>query len=128
MSKLVLVIDDEQDICRFIEIALRQHGYEVQSAYDGLAGKAAIEKLHPDLVVLDLKMPKLNGYELVLWLKQNEKYKNLPVIIITSVTEDSRKPDDQWRDSLEVSDFITKPFETEELVTRVTAILEPAQR
>jgi DNA-binding response OmpR family regulator len=126
MPKKIVVVDDEQDICKLLELALSDQGYEVHSAFDGLAGKDLVNKVNPDLVILDLKMPKLNGYELTLQLKQNPKHKDLPIIVMTSLTEGSSKPDAQWRDSLEVRDFITKPFDTETLIERVEGVIGPA--
>lgn len=123
MPRKILVVDDEPDICQIIQHALNGQGYQTFAAYDGLAGKQAIEKLHPDLVILDLKMPKLNGYELTLLLKQDRRYADLPIIIMTSLTAESTKSDEEWRASLGVSDFLSKPFETEELLTRVAAVL-----
>lgn len=123
MAKRIVVVDDEQDICKVLEIALSECGFEVYTAFDGAAGKALIEKMKPDLALIDLKMPKLNGYELTMQLQRNPKFENLPIVVMTSLTEGSSKPDEQWRDSLEVAEFISKPFDTALLIERVRNIL-----
>lgn len=123
-KKKIVIVDDEEDIRHLVELTLKELNYDIYMAGDGLAGKELIEKVDPDLVLLDLKMPKLNGYELTLLLKQDPRFKDLPIIILTSLTEGSSRPDEQWRDSLEVADFISKPCDTQDLLNRVKRVVE----
>lgn len=123
MTRKVVVVDDEPDICSLLRIALKGAGYDVLTANDGEAGRALIEKTKPDLVLLDVKMPKMNGYEVMVALKKDPKLAGIPVIIMTSLTEKSAKPDDEWRQSLGVSDFLSKPFDSNEMLERVNRVL-----
>lgn len=123
MPKKIVVVDDEEDLRFLMRTVLEECNYEVHTAANGLEGRQLIEKVNPDLVMLDLKMPKLNGYELTLQLKQNPRFKDLPIMILTSLTDSSRKTDADWRDSLEVTEFVSKPWDTEDLLRRVEKIL-----
>ncbi|MBU0600071.1 response regulator, partial [bacterium] len=83
MAKRVLIADDEVHIRKILEHALTEAGYDVSVAQDGEEAINIIEKEPVDLVITDLDMPKLNGFELTARLKQDEKTKNIPVIILT---------------------------------------------
>lgn len=123
MSRTIVVVDDEPDICSMLRIALKGAGYDVLTASDGEAGKALIEKTKPDLVLLDVKMPKMNGYEVMLAMQKDPKLANIPVVIMTSLTEKSSKGDEEWRKSLGVADFLSKPFDANEMLKHVSAVL-----
>lgn len=85
MPKKVLVIDDDENTVRFLSVALRKNGYEAIGAHDGKEGLQKVEESHPDLVVLDIMMPKKTGWVVFRQLRTNEKYRSIPVIMMTAV-------------------------------------------
>ena len=125
MGKKVVVVDDEQDLCRILEIAIRVRNMEIEvhKAHDGISGLALIEKVRPDLVILDVKMPKANGYEVLNRIRQDVNLKDTPVIMLTSLTQDTPKTDDQWQTSMDVAGFFSKPYDTEKLLQTVESVL-----
>lgn len=125
MGKTVVVVDDEQDLCRLLDLAIRNRfpGVEVRTAFDGEAGLDLLRQARADLAILDIKMPRMNGYELLNRMRQEPALKSVPVLILTSLTEGSGKPDEAWAQSLEVEAFITKPYELESLLSRVESLL-----
>lgn len=87
MAKKVLVVDDDENTVRFLSAALEQNGYEAIGAHNGKEGLEKIESEHPDLVVLDVMMPKKTGFVLFKQLRRDDRYKDLPVIMLTGVSE-----------------------------------------
>jgi DNA-binding response OmpR family regulator len=124
MAKMVYILDDNREICELVKITLEARGYEVEEAYDGEQGMEMLNKKKPDLVILDLKMPKLNGYELINNIRNDENLSDLPILVLTSLTRGSNKSDKEWGKSLGVEDFITKPFEPTDLVKRVDSLVK----
>jgi DNA-binding response OmpR family regulator len=127
VTKRIVVVDDEPDIRQMLEVALRADGYEVRSAVDGVQGMEVIRQVKPDLAVLDVKMPRMNGFELLVALRKDEQLKSTPILMLTSLTAGTGKSDEMWRQSLEITEFLSKPFETQELLKRVRKILTPAE-
>ncbi|MFH0793255.1 MAG: response regulator [bacterium] len=120
----VVIIDDEQDICSLVRMALEPKGYSISEAYDGESGLELIKTKKPDLVICDIKMPKMNGYEVIMEMRTNQAYPpNIPIIVMTSLTSDSDRSDEQWREGLHVAAFFTKPFEVQELASQVEKAL-----
>jgi len=119
MKKRILLVDDEKDIIEFLEYNLVQEGYDVISANDGLQ---AIDKLgeSPDLIVLDVLMPKMNGFEVCARIRENDKYKNIPVLFLTAKISEI---DEVHGLSLGADDYITKPISPKKLVARIKASL-----
>jgi len=116
----VLVVDDDADIARFIEINLRLEGFEVIVANDGELAEQLAYKHLPDLVLLDLMMPKVDGVELCRRLRANPSTANLPVIMLTAK---SLSADKVVGLTAGADDYIIKPFDTLELVARVRSTL-----
>ena len=87
MAKKVLVVDDDVNTVKFLSAALEQNGYEALGAHNGKEGLEKIESEKPDLVILDVMMPKKTGFVLFKQLRREEKYKDLPVIMLTGVAE-----------------------------------------
>ena len=116
MSKKVLIVDDEKDIVETIKFVLEAQGYECFCAYDGEEGlKKAKDKI-PDLMVLDVMMPNINGFKISRLLKFDAKYKNIPIIMLTAR---SQKEDKIIGEETGADIYMTKPFEIEELVSNV---------
>jgi len=99
MAKKVLVVDDDVNTVKFLSAALEQNGYEALGAHNGKEGFEKIESEKPDLVILDVMMPKKTGFVLFKQLRRDEKYKDLPVIMLTGVAEVLEGLDTQSDDS-----------------------------
>ena len=123
MEKLIYVIDDEKEICELLRIAFESRDYKVETGFNGETALKMIKKKKPDLLILDLKMPKMNGYEVINQLKSEKEYADLPIMVLTSLTQGSRKSDEDWKRSLEVEDFITKPFDPLDILKRIQKII-----
>lgn len=113
----VLVVDDEADIRSVVELYLRREGFEVETAADGEAAINAVMSRQPDLIVLDLMMPKMSGYEVTRAVREQF---NIPIIMLTSREEESDKIVGL---EMGADDYVTKPFSPRELAARVKAVL-----
>jgi two-component system response regulator ChvI len=119
MAKITL-IDDDENIVVSVSLALESHGHQVTAFYDGASGLAALESAPPDLALLDVKMPRMDGMEVLRRLRQTS---NLPVIILTSKDEEI---DEILGFNLGADDYIHKPFSQRLLIERVKAVLRRA--
>jgi two-component system phosphate regulon response regulator PhoB len=116
----VLVVDDEADIVALVAYHLVKAGYRVSTAANGAEAVAAARHEHPSLVVLDLMLPGISGYDVLEQLRANEQTKDIAVLMLTA----RREEQDRIRGlSLGADDYLTKPFSPQELVLRVGAIL-----
>ena len=116
----ILVVDDEIYIVHILDFSLGMEGYEVITALDG---EQAIEKAHaekPDLIVLDIMMPKLDGYEVCKAIKSSPETRHIPVILLSAK---GRNVDQKLGFDVGADDYITKPFSPRKLVDRINAIL-----
>jgi len=121
MSKgKILVVDDEVYIVHILDFSLGMEGYEVVTALDGEQALAKVRTEGPDLVVLDIMMPKLDGYETCKILKSDPATKHIPVILLSAK---GRNVDQQMGFQVGADDYITKPFSPRKLVERINLIL-----
>jgi two-component system alkaline phosphatase synthesis response regulator PhoP len=120
--KKILIIEDEKDLVTGLKFNLEARDYEVSAAYDGEAGYDKALDEHPDLVILDLMLPKLNGFEVCKRLK-----KEIPEIPIIMLTAKSQESEIVTGLELGADDYITKPFSILELVARIKTVLRRAQ-
>lgn len=116
MSKNILVVDDDKNICEVIKLYLQKEGYKVTLAYDGQAGISEFEREAPALVVLDIMMPRKDGWEV---LKHIRKSSSIPVIMLTAKGETFDKV---LGLELGADDYIVKPFDPKEFIARVKAV------
>jgi adenylate cyclase len=115
----ILVVDDVPANVRLLDAVLTGHGYDVVTADDGLAALAAVDSARPDLILLDVMMPELDGYGVCRALRERDETAVLPVIMVTSSS-----PEEKTRAiAAGADDFIPKPFDHEELITRVRSLL-----
>ncbi len=123
----ILVVDDDPDIIEVLEVLLEGEGYEVVAAHDGEEGLVRIKEENPDLVILDLLMPKLDGYGVCKTLQDPRwsKWKDVPIIVLTSVSEDvsQRRYELETGVRMDVDDYIEKPIDPDVVLERVHKIL-----
>jgi len=113
MSKKILIIDDETDLVDLTKVYLESENYNVVTAHDGEEGLQKAESENPDLILLDINMPKLNGYQVLEKLKGNSGTKEIIVVMFS--TNCTQRDIDKAR-KLGADDYITKPFEPEQLI------------
>lgn len=116
----ILIIEDSQENLDLLVYFLKPQGYNIITVKDGLSGLQKVEETHPDIILLDIMLPKMDGYEVCERVKKNPKTKSIPIIILTALKDLK----DKVR-ALEVGadDFLTKPFENIELLARVKSLL-----
>ena len=124
-AKYVLIVDDDPDLVETVSMILESKGYEVGKAYDGIEGEAAIKKRLPDVVVLDVMMPRKNGYQLCKELKADQATKGIPVVLLTAVGEAVPSTTYSHAEGMavEAEDFIPKPVDAATLVEAVERLL-----
>src|SRR5512138_1071328 len=112
----VLLIDDEPIYYKMIVHALKPHGYEVEYARTGMDGLKTVPLFNPDLIITDVRLPDLSGYDVAQRLRRDPRFSNIPLIFLTSQADLSNK-----LKAFEVGadDYLSKPFQPEELVARV---------
>ncbi len=120
MVKTIMVVDDEKRLVSLVESYLTQEGYRVVTAYNGREALTVAQKEKPELIILDVMMPEMDGYE---FMRRHRADNNTPIILLTARVDDEEKVI-----GLEVGadDYMTKPFRPRELVARVRAVLRRA--
>lgn len=120
----ILIIEDDNDIVELVRYNLEKESFQVSSCADGLAGLAQIKKSPPDLLVLDLMLPRLSGLEICKDIRRDDKLNRLPILMLTARGEEA---DRVVGLELGADDYVTKPFSPRELVARVKALLRRLQ-
>lgn len=117
----ILVIDDEEDYRHIVKLILELEGYEVAEAKDGMEGLAVLHSEKPDLVFLDVNMPKMDGFSVCRKIRKDKIFSRIPIIMLTvrDLTDEQVKGFDCGAD-----DYLTKPFDSTELVTRVKSLFK----
>lgn len=123
--KTILVVDDSRVIREMISRHLNNHGWVVIEAENGLEAQRVVEMTQPHLIVTDVIMPEMNGYELCRWLKSSDRHRNIPVVMCTSKGEEV---DRYWGAKQGADAYVTKPFVAEDLLNVVVALLAAASR
>ncbi len=116
----ILVVDDEENIVELVKFNLEREGYEVLTAYDGKEAMEQVESEKLDLVVLDLMLPQMDGFDICRQIRKNSKLNKLPIIMLSAKGEEVDKV---LGLELGADDYVTKPFSPRELIARVKAIL-----
>ncbi len=124
-KKYVLIVDDDPDLVETVSMMLESKGYEVGKAYDGIEGEEAIKKRRPDVLILDVMMPRKNGYQLCKELKSNKWTQEIPIILLTAVGEAVPTTSYSHAEGMavEAEDFIPKPVDAATLVEAVERLL-----
>ncbi len=111
--KKILIVDDEQDIVESLKFVLESANFICYCAYNGEDGLRLAKELVPDLIILDVMMPKMNGYKICRLLKYDAKYKNIPILMVTAR---SQEEDKLIGEETGADEYITKPFDLDEVV------------
>lgn len=122
MPRKILAVDDEKHIVKLVQVNLERHGFQVVTAYDG---KEALEKIvqeQPDLVILDVMMPYMDGFEVLQTMRRNPATREIPVIMLTAKSQDA-DVFRGWQSGVDL--YLTKPFNPVELVSFVKRIFKP---
>ncbi len=124
-KKKVLVVDDEPDFCNIVRSYLEKEGFEVEMAHDGVEGIAKVKANPPDAIVLDVMMPEKDGYETCSELKADEKYEDIPIVLLTAVASHVTSTRYSHYDgmSMEADDYLPKPATAEQITQSVKNLL-----
>jgi CheY-like chemotaxis protein len=125
MGALILVVDDHREMAEGLQFGLEMEGFRVALASDGELAIEFLEREQPDLILADIKMPRMDGYALLHVVKQNTKWRHIPFVFVTAAAD--------WREaviakSIGADEYIVKPFELEDLVRVVKRLTKAAQR
>lgn len=120
-KKRILIVDDEEDILNVLRFRLEANNYEVLSASNGQEGLNKARSMKPDLIILDLMLPKLDGYKICRILKFDESYKAIPIIIFTA---SAQKKDEELGMEMGADAYIAKPFESKILLEKMKELLK----
>ncbi len=120
-TKHILLVEDEPDVALVTKTRLELEGFRVSLACDGMEALAMVKQLRPDLVLLDLKMPQLDGYQVCKQLKNYEATKNIPVILFSGSSSYLLALERKCLE-LGADDFIRKPFETKALIKKIISL------
>jgi two-component system alkaline phosphatase synthesis response regulator PhoP len=119
-QKKILVVDDEADLVETIRFPLEMEGFNVLVSYNGEDALNQARKENPDLILLDLMLPKLDGYKVCRLLKFDERYKHIPILMLTAKTQEKDK---LLGKETGADEYITKPFDIDELMKKVKTYL-----
>lgn len=120
MKEKILIVDDERDIVKLIDYNLKKEGFKTYTSYDGKDALVTAFAERPDLVILDLMLPELDGLEVCRRLKKDEKTSQTPIIMLTAKSQETDKVVGL---ELGADDYVTKPFSVKELIARIKAVL-----
>jgi two-component system chemotaxis response regulator CheY len=117
MNKNVLIVDDSPTVRKFVSVSLSMQGFNVMTACDGMDALEKLPQKKFDLVITDLNMPNMDGFELIKALRENPEYKELPVVILTSLGDEANK---EQGAKLGVDSYVVKPFSLEKIQYEVS--------
>ena len=123
--KYILVVDDDPDLVETVSMNLEAKGYEVGKAFDGVEAEESISQRRPDLVVLDVMMPRKNGYELCDQMKQDEDLQSIPILLLTAVGSAVNSTSYTHVDGMqtEADEYLAKPVDMDRLIEMAAELL-----
>jgi DNA-binding response OmpR family regulator len=124
IKKKILIVDDEIEMAEMETMRLKASGYEVMVAHDGKSGLQKARQWQPDLVILDLMLPVMNGYEVCAALKKDEQCRKIPIILVSAV---DHKYDTDLGKKVGAEAYFTKPFEPAILLNSIKALMRKKQ-
>jgi len=119
-KKTILVVDDEKAFVEVLKVRLEALGSNIIVCYDGNAALDKAREISPDLILLDIMMTGYNGYEVCKKLKDDKKYKHIPILILSAISHEDNK---LWAKKCGADDFITKPYAFDDLIKRINKFL-----
>lgn len=120
-KKRILVVEDEPQIRMGLKMRLERSNYEVLEAEDGVAGLSLARSEKPDLIILDIMLPKMDGYQMARMLKFDEKFKSIPIIMLTARSQQTDRDTGQ---AVGADAYVTKPYKSEELLATIAKFLQ----
>ena len=123
-KRRILLVDDEPSIVKMVGKRLEIEGFDVLVAMDGQDGLSKAQTERPDLIVLDLMLPKLNGYEVCTMLKQDARYQKIPVVLFTARAQEK---DEKLGMECGANAFVRKPFRSQELLEKIQTLISASQ-
>ncbi len=123
MTKKILIVDDEENIVISLEFLIKQAGYNYQTAHDGETALQMTADFEPDLILLDIMMPKINGFEVCRRIRENTAWQNIKIIMLTAK---GREVEVTKGLALGANSYVIKPFSTKELMTEIKQTLGEA--
>ena len=120
MAKKILIVDDEVQLVEMVKMRLEAAGYDIISAYDGQDGFDKARKEKPDLIILDLMLPKMDGYKICGLLKNDARYSKIPIIMFTARVQEE---DVRLGKDLGAEEYVTKPFDPKILLSKIKVLL-----
>jgi CheY-like chemotaxis protein len=121
--KTILIVDDEPDVCTYISTLLEDHGYATISAKDGEEALVKLKADSPDLITLDISMPEKSGVRLYREIKEDSRWKKIPIIIVTGVSEDFQKFISTRRQVPPPEGYLSKPINQEEILELIQKLI-----
>ncbi|MFH1476573.1 MAG: response regulator [Verrucomicrobiota bacterium] len=119
-GKKILIVEDEPDFRVALRLRLEANGYDIVEAGDGIEGLDAVRHQDPDLVILDVMMPKMDGFKVARLLKYSAKYKHVPVMMLTVM---SQANDRQKGQAIGVDAYLTKPYQPQKLLDTISSLI-----
>ena len=119
-KKRILVVEDEAELVKAMQVRLGASGYDVLVAYDGREGLDVASKEKPDLIVLDLLLPKMDGYKVCGLLKKDARYAKIPIVILTAKAQEE---DRKLSEELGAEAYITKPFDYQMILSKIKELI-----
>jgi len=119
-KKTILVVDDEVQLVEMIKMRLEAHNFNILTAFDGQEALEVARREKPDLIVLDIMLPKIDGYKVCRMLKFDEKYKGIPIIMFTARAQESDK---KLGEEVGADAYVVKPFEPELLLKKINELI-----
>jgi DNA-binding response OmpR family regulator len=119
-KKKILVVDDEVDLVKTVQFSLELEGYKVLVSHNGEDALTQARKENPDLILLDIMLPKLDGYKVCRLLKFDDQYKHIPILMMTAKTQEKDK---LMGKETGADEYITKPFDIQELTEKIKSYL-----
>lgn len=124
-GKRILVVDDQQDVLDLLSVRLRSAGFRIDTVNDGAAAVAAVERDPPDLILLDLLLPDLNGFQICRAVREKHPADKLPILIVSAKAEPA---DRYWAEQVGANGFLEKPFDLRDLISDIEGLLAGGSR
>lgn len=123
-EKRILLVDDEIELVEMVKMRLEASGYEVITAYDGQEALNKAKRVKPDLIILDIMLPKMDGYKVCGLLKADIRYSKIPIIMFSAKAQEE---DMKLGEEVGAQSYVTKPFEPQVLLSKITELLKQSE-